>query len=426
MESYTFYFDESFHDRKIRVNENGQINTLREDTLDNYIGVFWGTPTSELTSNRKLIEKFENRQKVNYGLTDKQELKSTIISKKNFKYGIHSFNKTTLTFYYELFEMLDALNPILQINFISKMELYLRFAFKGLHYVGYGDFFEDIFFYSLTKFMLTYYNEELLMALYNVNDYNSLIRFKELLQYNFKCIIKEIKGIERKERELLAFQNILYILENSIINELPKKEYEFQYFINFDGLCKLLKEKNIDLKFTNIVIDEEQRTYAAAKKYIFQNVRCGKSDEIIELRLADWIASFIGRMIYGIYHDEERMEDKVTDIRKIGENDLESKRILSENWFDINLKQFNLYHLIYDALIIGHTAYWTAMTMSYGDQCSNFYSLLRYFSSYEDYQEYKKIDRKLHSEYFNNLCCNELERSYINFYRSSYTEGDEM
>ena len=38
MKSYTFYFDESFHDKKIRINENGQFNILREDSLDNYIG----------------------------------------------------------------------------------------------------------------------------------------------------------------------------------------------------------------------------------------------------------------------------------------------------------------------------------------------------------------------------------------------------
>lgn len=55
MKSYTFYFDESFHDKKIRINENGQFNILREDALDNYIGVFWGCPTSDLASNRKLI-----------------------------------------------------------------------------------------------------------------------------------------------------------------------------------------------------------------------------------------------------------------------------------------------------------------------------------------------------------------------------------
>ena len=40
MDLYTFYFDESFHDRKLLVNDKGQINALREDALENYVGVF--------------------------------------------------------------------------------------------------------------------------------------------------------------------------------------------------------------------------------------------------------------------------------------------------------------------------------------------------------------------------------------------------
>lgn len=418
MKSYTFYFDESFHDKKIRINENGQFNILREDALDNYIGVFWGCPTSELASNRKLIQKFENRQKVQYGLTEEQEFKSTVIAKKNFKYGIRSFNKVTMTFYKELFELIDILNPVIQVNMVSKMELYLRLAFKGLHYFGQGELFEKSFFYTLTKFIITYHNEELLKALYAVNNYSSMMKFKQLLQYNFECIIKEIKGIERKQQELVAYQNILYVLNHSIMDELPEKEYEFQYFINFEGLCNLFEEKNINIELVNIVIDEEQSTYSASQNYRFQNIKCGKSHEIIELRLADWLASFIGRMTYGLFNDEGVEEDTVTNIRKIGENDLASKRILSENWFDIDIKQFELYHLLYDTLIIGHTEYWTAMTMSYGDQCSSFYTLLRYFSTYDNYEKYRKIDSKLHSEYFNSACCRELECSYQDFYKN--------
>lgn len=56
------------------------------------------------------------------------------------------------------------------------------------------------------------------------------------------------------------------------------------------------------------------------------------------------LASFIGRMVYGLFNDEGVEEDTVTNIRKIGENDLASKRILSENWFDIDIQQFELYH----------------------------------------------------------------------------------
>lgn len=132
-----------------------------------------------------------------------------------------------MIFYKELFELIDILNPIIQINMVSKMELYLRLAFKGFRYLGQGELFEKSFFYTLTKFMITYHNEELLKALYSVNNYISMMEFKQLLQYNFECIIKEIKGIERKQQELVAYQNILDVLNHSIIDELPEKNMSF-------------------------------------------------------------------------------------------------------------------------------------------------------------------------------------------------------
>lgn len=140
---------------------------MREDALDNYIGIFWGCPTSDLKSNRKLIQKFENRQKVRYGLTEEQEFKSTVIAKKNFKYGIRSFNKVTMTFYEELFELLDILNPVIQVNMVSKMELYLRLAFKGLRYLGQGQLLEKSFFYR-TYGILDCYDDELWRSVFNL------------------------------------------------------------------------------------------------------------------------------------------------------------------------------------------------------------------------------------------------------------------
>ena len=71
---------------------------------------------------------------------------------------------------------------------------------------------------------------------------------------------------KRKQQELVAYQNILYVLNHSIMDELPEKEYEFQYFINFEGLSNLLEEKNINTELVNIVIDEEKSTYSASQK----------------------------------------------------------------------------------------------------------------------------------------------------------------
>ena len=50
---YTCFFDESFHDRKIVVNQSGEINTIKNDGIDNYIGVFWGCKTFNLSENAK-------------------------------------------------------------------------------------------------------------------------------------------------------------------------------------------------------------------------------------------------------------------------------------------------------------------------------------------------------------------------------------
>lgn len=52
---YVFYFDETYHDRKIAFTSNGDINTLQEDKSDSYIGVFWGCKQSQLKKNIMLI-----------------------------------------------------------------------------------------------------------------------------------------------------------------------------------------------------------------------------------------------------------------------------------------------------------------------------------------------------------------------------------
>ena len=49
---YNFYFDETFHDRKITIDSDGNLNIFEEEKNDSYIGVFWG-----YTENKDLIVK---------------------------------------------------------------------------------------------------------------------------------------------------------------------------------------------------------------------------------------------------------------------------------------------------------------------------------------------------------------------------------
>ena len=112
--NYTFYFDETYHDRSITIKENGQVNTLTDGKNDSYIGVFWGTDSDHLPSILERFSVVEETYKSRLGLT--QEFKSTCFAKKNFKYGIRSFNSTTQGFYSDLFHLLYEHSPIIHVD----------------------------------------------------------------------------------------------------------------------------------------------------------------------------------------------------------------------------------------------------------------------------------------------------------------------
>ncbi|MDD6188870.1 MAG: hypothetical protein PUB32_04745 [Clostridiales bacterium] len=113
---YVFYFDEAFHDRKIVISERGSINTLREEAIDDYVGVFWGCKRECLNGYVQQLTDFEMKYRKSFGLAEDKELKSEIIGKKNYQYGLRSFNKNAQSFYTDLFEMLSRWNIILQIR----------------------------------------------------------------------------------------------------------------------------------------------------------------------------------------------------------------------------------------------------------------------------------------------------------------------
>ena len=60
---YVFYFDEAFHDRKIVLSEQGSINTLREEAIDDYVGVFWGFKREYFNEFTQQLTDFEKKYK---------------------------------------------------------------------------------------------------------------------------------------------------------------------------------------------------------------------------------------------------------------------------------------------------------------------------------------------------------------------------
>ncbi len=409
---YNFYFDETFHDRKITVKPSGKINILDSDKNDSYVGMFWGYDSSQRSSVTKQLHRLEAKYIAKFEITD--EFKSTTISKKNFVYGIRSFNRDAIEFYRDFFSLLEKISPIIHINSVSKIELLLRTVISMEDVGELPGVRPNSFYYSLAKFIYTYHSPRLIQTLFESCQNGTGELFKEELMDHIEYVISAVNGITRKERESSALMQLHFVLSNLQLDKPIEEKHDFVYRQNFVGLIRLLSERKISPKNVVLYIDKEERTFQAAAEFPFSRVKQSDSKGSVHTRMADHLCGFVGRMMYALSNDSRIKEDTVTDISKLAENDLVRKRLLSPEWFDMKPQHFDLYLLIYRVLIVQQGAYWSTMTWSYSDQISMFYSLLRYMASYDSYENFKKVSPEMHTEYFNSACCDELDRFYSN------------
>lgn len=344
---YTCFFDESFHDRKIVVNQSGEINTIKNDGIDNYIGVFWGCKTFNLSENIGRIFEFESKYKKMLGLSDSKELKTTTFARKFYRYGVKSFSQIIFDFYNDFIVLLDQIAPIIQINSISKVEMFLRRIFhNNIQFSPNFEVNQNVFYYTITKFILTYQNKDMLQALYNASSREGIEKLRETLICHLRTIRRVIKEIERKELERRAYQQLIQVLRTFSLKPIETK-VDFSYVPNFEGLCNLLEEMHISPSSTNLILDKEDHTYSTALAYNFRSISQGASDQIIGIRVSDWLSGLIGRFIYAMRHDKSNMEDQIISINDLQYNDLSSKRLLSPEWFDLSEIQYQFYCKMY-------------------------------------------------------------------------------
>lgn len=408
--NYSFYYDETFHDRKIVLTENGTINTTRKDGLDDYVGVFWGCEQSREAEYVRQLTDFEEKHRKIYDLPDGKELKSETIGRKNYRYGVQSFSKNALAFYNDLFQMLSNWNYVIHISIISKIELLIRRALRGVIFPPFAN--GDAFIYSLAKLIVVHRPKQLIGAITSAANGGSSKEFRSVLIETLDAMIKASAGVPRKGRTIEAFEQMRFIILNMAFKADFNEKTPFEYSIIYYGLEKLLMELGIRAEGVTITIDEDEGTYNASKAYNCGLVQQGRSDALIQLRLSDWLCGFIGRMLYALKNDENTQEKSLEDISNIDLEDIKIKRLLSSEWFDLREQHFDMYLLLYNALIVQHEHYWTTLASVYSDDVICFYSLLRYFGSYNSFESFKAVSPELHAEYYNSHAIGELERFY--------------
>lgn len=409
---YAFYFDETYHDKAITL-KNNQLNILADNLLDDYIGFFWGTRETNIDSISAKLLAFEKKYIACFGLQDKKELKTRNFSNNQFKSGIHGFSSVMLGFYTDLFNLCGNEKMIFQINVVSKMEVLTRRLFPDQNWFVQNGFIYDSFIYSFSKLLVYYNHPDLVAELCNLQQAPEEDRIHTIKETISK-VIEAGKDISRKEREVRIFRELLQILNYPGLTVAPVNHQKWVYFINYDGLCNLLKEISINPRRVSLYIDDESNTVDAAQEFDFKHVEGLSSTENVCIRLSDWLTGFIGKMIWGISHDPQIIEEKLTDINRIKTENFSRRRLLSSEWFILNEAKFACYKAAATCYVRRQPHHWTLLHCSYADHIIQFFTLLRYIDQYE-YETYSSISADAHRDKYTEMCLLELEAYYKNF-----------
>lgn len=406
-DKWYFFYDEAFHDRKIDVTKDNKINIYKNDASDIYVGTFIGCKKEKLKILYRQFKVFENKFIKKFNLN--QELKGTTIRKKNFKYGIQSFNRDALEFYEEYFEILDN-NLMFNIVMLSKTSLFISEVFKDIRTnVEYN---RQAFKYYLIKFLYNYRYMNLLLELFQENKRINSYRIIKMLLELLGKVIENINGVKKKERELRALKQMKNILKKSDLVTYSKTQYLWNYDEVLDGFNLMLQSIGVEQENVHLHIDREQRTFEAAinnGKYI--SIKQDNSKEVAAIRISDILSNFIGRTILAM--EENLHEIEINDIKDLNKIDYETKRLLDPEWFDLDERRFIMYKKIYNIFIPLMDKYeWITYGSIFFDYSTLFFCLIQYIGIKESYEQFKQITPEMHSEYFNTYSCSALNLRY--------------
>ena len=395
-----FYYDETFHDRKITMLSNGYPNIYESNDNDSFVFAILGDRKEKMDKILLEYEKIEKLTKEKLQLEG--ELKSTTFKRGFFKNGFSTMDKNCKSFYIHFFTFLIENNLKFQMGCISKTE-YLIFQFAYALDFPPGIIINS-FIYSLTKFVEQH-------RLYNY--LRDLIKGESVFLEKFKSSLikllckffEEVKGIKREEKEIIAVRQLIEILMVSKVksNKTICKNW------NYDLIAEAVKLRITELNEKNaiVIIDKEPLTLDAFLKNGLNTLEAD-SKECLGIRMTDMFVGFIGRFIYYLKNDLH--ESNYLSLEEIERKKFLSKRLINNNWFNLTEEEFSLIRKLGN--FFDKATYWSSFTLNYMDDMTLFFSYFHYIMAYKNYEKFCENSNK-HNEFFNSYVCESLHNSYI-------------
>lgn len=358
---YNFYFDESFHSRRITS------KSLKDtDYFNSYISVGIGCKHYKVEEISRKYSIIENHYKNKYKLKAEKELKSEIVSKSHYRYGISTFNRLEIQLYSDLFNFLIKEKIVYYISVCDKLEYLLlqcKYDIPPFFNLRAG-------IYSLVKLINVYRPKDVIVDILNCS--NDLI---DDIKKFCKKQLKENGNIKLKELENEAIRNILVFLNHIDTSNI---NYDFDYDFTYRGLTYLIDEMKVNE--VNVIIDKEglDRIYNSAKKFLFKSVCHVDSKDCECIRISDMFCGFISKMMRALYEDTKN--DPNIPYKE--------QHLFNCRWFDLTKEQFDLYKLVVKYINKYKHFEYGSYVSTYFDLFSVLMGLLHYFDSYSSYDAY--------------------------------------
>lgn len=384
VKEYAFYYDETYHDKKLTFKENSNIEKEKNDS-EFFLGCFLGS--NQWGNIKNEVLKLEKDYKQKEGINEGEELKSNnLIKPKYLVNGISSLPEKNVKFYSELFKILDKRVDI-HLIFLNKYEEIIMkaipndkwFYSKGINYKE--------FVYSLTKFVSHHKDKYDFLSILYSNNKNK-IKNDNFIKI-FKAHKEQIENIDKKQDEV-RLMNIfvdVFSIKTFYLKKIPKKikwNYD-KVSLSFKNYCF---SENID--FGKIIIDNEENTLKSMKQYKIPFVYCVDSKGEIAVRICDWIVGFIGKIVFSYSR-------QIKDLKDI--EFTERLSLLAKEDFVFREDQKKLITQIYKLFLVQQDNYWATTTSNYFDYTMLFYTFIRYCELGKEKLNPIDFNAELHKEF---------------------------
>lgn len=401
---WIFYYDEAFHDRKI-TEKNKRLNIYADNASDIYLGVFNGYQIDKQEEiNNEFIE-FENKYKKIYTVESGKELKSTVIKKRNFKNGFASFNRNTINFYNDLFDIFINKDIDLHICLFSKTEYLVRNFLNNI-YISSDIVNIKAFNYVIVKFLFNHRNIELLTQIINAKSQIDIIDILKKLNKFMLEVINEGINVKRMVPEVNSLSQIVKVLPLAKAKKNVKKSLEWNYRPIFNGFNDFLNSKDITFTDVELIIDEDQKTLKAARQVGKYKSKCAKSHENSGIRVSDILCHLFSEISLALQDEHDILE-----IENMNDYDFKTKRLLSLEWFKLTKDQFLLCKKI-KFILNNHKSFDSIVNSGeFCDYAMLVFSYMNYIDSFKNFEDFENC-LKYHQEQFNSYCTKDLEKFF--------------